>query len=90
MSATGSGALPIRSIEKPWGREQLPPPFDGTPGKRIGEIWFEPPLELPSLLVKYIFTSEKLSVQVHPNDDRRALPGMPTAAAAAARRSAGW
>lgn len=67
-----SGALPTRAVEKPWGREALPAPFSAPPGKRIGEIWFEPPPELPSLLVKYIFTSEKLSVQVHP-DDAQAL-----------------
>jgi mannose-6-phosphate isomerase len=36
----------------------------GTP---IGEAWFLSPRELP-LLVKWIFTSERLSVQVHPDD----------------------
>lgn len=60
--------LPIRSVEKPWGRDRLPAPFTAPDGARIGEIWFEPPPELPSVLVKYIFTSEKLSVQVHPTD----------------------
>jgi mannose-6-phosphate isomerase len=60
--------LPIRTVEKPWGRDALPAPFVAPDGKRIGEIWFEPPPELPSVLVKYIFTSEKLSVQVHPTD----------------------
>lgn len=64
--------MPTRTVEKPWGRDILPPPFSAPAGKRIGEIWFEPPPELPSLLVKYIFTSEKLSVQVHP-DDAQAL-----------------
>jgi mannose-6-phosphate isomerase len=34
-----------------------------------------PPPELPSLLVKYIFTSEKLSVQVHPSDAQAAAMG---------------
>lgn len=58
--------LETRSVEKVWGREQLPPPFSAPTGKRIGEIWFEPPAELPELLGKYLFTSEKLSVQVHP------------------------
>jgi mannose-6-phosphate isomerase len=33
-----------------------------------GEVWFEGPANLP-LLVKYIFTTAKLSVQVHPDDD---------------------
>ncbi len=64
--------LPIREVEKVWGMDVLPAPFAAPPGVRIGEIWFEPPAELPSLLVKYIFTSEKLSVQVHP-DDAQAL-----------------
>ncbi|MCB2061449.1 MAG: class I mannose-6-phosphate isomerase [Novosphingobium sp.] len=68
-----SGALRTRQVEKPWGRDVLPAPFVDVPGKRIGEIWFEPPPELSRLLVKYIFTSEKLSVQVHPSDDQ--LPG---------------
>ena len=59
--------LRARQVEKPWGREALPPPFGDTGGRRIGEIWFEGPGDLP-LLAKYIFTSEKLSVQVHPDD----------------------
>ncbi len=63
-----SPLLPTRMVEKPWGRDALPAPFAAPPGQRIGEIWFEPPPELPQLLVKYIFTSEKLSVQVHPSD----------------------
>ena len=60
--------LPTRLVEKVWGRDVLPEPFLAPPGKRIGEIWFEPPAELPELLVKYLFTSEKLSVQVHPSN----------------------
>ena len=45
-------------------------PFSERQIGTIGEIWFEHPAgkELP-LLMKYIFTSEKLSVQVHPNDE---------------------
>ena len=66
-----SGGLTTRTVEKPWGQGVLPAPFVDVPGKRIGEIWFEPPPELPQLLVKYIFTSEKLSVQVHPSDVQR-------------------
>jgi len=61
-------------VEKVWGREVLPAPFAAPPGTRIGEIWFEPPAELPQVLVKYLFTSEKLSVQVHPSD-ATARPG---------------
>lgn len=69
-----SRALPTRMVEKPWGRDRLPSPFRAPTGKRIGEIWFEPPPELGALLVKYLFTSEKLSVQVHPSD-AEAPPG---------------
>lgn len=64
--------LETRSVEKPWGRDTLPPPFLSPAGKRIGEIWFVPPPELDRLLVKYIFTSDKLSVQVHPSDEQAA------------------
>jgi mannose-6-phosphate isomerase len=59
-----------RRVEKPWGRTNLPPTFGGgTAQERIGEIWFEHPSggDLP-LLVKYILTSERLSIQVHPDD----------------------
>lgn len=57
------------AVEKPWGRTSLPAPFDTMRGRRIGEIWFPGPegKRLP-LLIKYLFTSEKLSVQVHPSD----------------------
>jgi mannose-6-phosphate isomerase len=58
------------SVEKPWGVTTLPPPFTAAPGRRVGEIWFAPPPACP-LLVKYLFTSERLSIQVHP-DDRQA------------------
>lgn len=58
--------LQTKSVEKVWGRDTLPAPFSAPDGKRIGEIWFEPPEELDDLLGKYLFTSEKLSVQVHP------------------------
>jgi mannose-6-phosphate isomerase len=71
-----SAALSIREVEKPWGRDILPPPFAAPAGKRIGEIWFEPPPELPQLLVKYIFTSEALSVQVHPSDAETEAKGL--------------
>lgn len=71
-----SRVLPTRSVEKPWGRDTLPAPFAVPAGTRIGEIWFEPPPELPQLLVKYIFTSEKLSVQVHPSDTETGAKGL--------------
>lgn len=68
--------LPVRQVEKPWGRHQLPAPFQSSPDSRIGEIWFEPPAELDGLLVKYIFTSEALSVQVHPSDAQTQAAGL--------------
>ncbi len=60
--------LPALMVERPWGRESLPAPFVAPEGQRIGEIWFDPPAALDQLLVKYIFTSQGLSVQVHPSD----------------------
>jgi len=63
-------------VEKPWGRTQLPRPFDPAPGKRIGEVWFTGSTDEP-LLVKYIFTSERLSIQVHPNDQQARQRGLP-------------
>jgi mannose-6-phosphate isomerase len=68
--------LETRTVEKPWGQGRLPAPFVTPPGKRIGEIWFEPPDDLPQLLVKYLFTSEKLSVQVHPSDAQTEAAGL--------------
>lgn len=59
--------LNARFVEKPWGREKLGFGFSVPWGTRIGELWFEGRSDLP-LLVKYLFTSEKLSIQVHPSD----------------------
>ena len=68
-----------RAVEKIWGRRDLPPPFGPIPpdAEPVGEIWFEGAPD-DALLVKYLFTSEKLSVQVHPDDEsarRRGLAG---------------
>ncbi len=71
-----TAALPTRQVEKPWGKDVLPAPFAAAEGQRIGEIWFEPPPALPQLLVKYIFTSEALSVQVHPSDAQTIAKGL--------------
>ena len=79
MAAAISPALPVRLVEKPWGVEVLPAPFAGDPrgaGRRIGEIWFEPPAAVPELLLKYIFSSDKLSVQVHPSDAQTLAQGL--------------
>jgi mannose-6-phosphate isomerase len=69
--------LDRRYVEKPWGRTDLPPTFGAPAGERIGEVWFVGPSDAP-LLAKYLFTSERLSVQVHPDDEqarRRGLAG---------------
>src|SRR5690348_10657369 len=52
--------------EKVWGRTRLAPWFPDPP-EPVGEAWYLADRELP-LLVKLIFTSERLSVQVHPDD----------------------
>lgn len=67
--------LPIRTVEKVWGRDALPAPFVAPEGRRIGEIRFEPPPQMPELLVKYLFTSDKLSVQCHPNSRQAEAAG---------------
>lgn len=71
-----SALLPTREVAKPWGREWLPAPFDVAKPDKVGEVWFEPPAALPELLVKYIFTSEALSVQVHPSDAQTEAAGL--------------
>jgi mannose-6-phosphate isomerase len=56
--------LPTRFLEKVWGATDLSPWYPSS-GKKIGEVWFEAYLPL---LIKFVFTSERLSVQVHPDD----------------------
>jgi mannose-6-phosphate isomerase len=67
--------LSTRLVEKPWGRSELPAMFAAASGERIGEVWFTAAEELP-LLAKYIFTSERLSIQVHPNDEQARRRGL--------------
>ncbi len=65
-------------VEKPWGRTTLWPGFDNGDGARIGEIWFDAPAGTdPALMVKYLFTSERLSIQVHPDDASAQAVGVP-------------
>lgn len=77
--AQAAHVLATRAVEKVWGRTVLPEPFETevrkvvSPGEPVGEIWFASPAELDQILVKYLFTSDKLSVQVHPSD-AQALP----------------
>lgn len=53
-------------VERVWGRTDLTPLF-GPQEKKIGEVWFPLADSFP-LLVKFLFTDERLSVQVHPDD----------------------
>jgi mannose-6-phosphate isomerase len=52
--------------EKVWGRKRLSPWFPDSEIP-IGEAWYLGDRDLP-LLVKLLFTSEALSLQVHPDD----------------------
>ncbi len=66
------------SVEKPWGRHILGAGFPDVPADRppVGEIWFDTPpgVDAP-LMVKYLFTSERLSIQVHPSDKQARASG---------------
>ncbi len=73
-------ALTNHRVEKPWGRRDLAPLFDDQPADKppVGEIWYDDPSGTPrELLVKYLFTSERLSVQVHPDDRAAQARGLP-------------
>jgi mannose-6-phosphate isomerase len=65
-------------VEKPWGRLILGAGFADVAegGNPVGEIWFDTPpgIDAP-LMVKYLFTSERLSIQVHPNDAQARAAG---------------
>lgn len=61
-----------RNVPKPWGAKDLRPwnSHHGE-GDAIGEVWFERAERETSacaLLLKVLFTSEPLSIQVHPGD----------------------
>ncbi len=60
--------LTPRFLEKVWGSHQLSPWFPDSP-VLIGEVWLEGPRGEPlPLLIKFLFTTDRLSVQVHPGD----------------------
>lgn len=72
--------LATHRVEKPWGRHTLYPGFadPAADGEPVGEVWFQTPgNSTPDLLIKHLFTSEKLSVQVHPNDEQAQAVGLP-------------
>jgi mannose-6-phosphate isomerase len=71
----------VRVVHKPWGVRDLQPwsSLDGS-GDAIGELWFERAGEhaqASTLLLKLLFTSEPLSIQVHPDDTFARAMGMP-------------
>jgi len=71
----------VRVIHKPWGVSDLQPwsNIDGS-GDAVGELWFERAdnnAPTPALLLKLLFTSEPLSIQVHPDDTYARAMGMP-------------
>jgi mannose-6-phosphate isomerase len=71
----------VRAVHKPWGMSNLQPwsQIDGR-GDAVGELWFERADEhapTPALLLKLLFTSEPLSIQVHPDDTFARAMGMP-------------
>lgn len=69
--------LDTKRVVKPWGRSEIGA-FPNPGQEQVGEIWFDGPEgRHPPLLVKYIFTSEKLSIQVHPTDAQAHAAGLP-------------
>lgn len=61
--------LQPKFVPKPWGSTRLEPWYPNSE-ERIGEVWFE-----SSLLIKLLFTSGRLSVQVHPDDAQAVQAG---------------
>lgn len=64
--------IPPRPVERVWGALNLEPWFSRTNlridhDRPIGEVWFEG-AQTP-ILVKFLFTTEDLSIQVHPGDE---------------------
>lgn len=51
-----------------WGSPETEPWLRNPQRRRIGEIWFPASDSVP-ILVKLLFTSDNLSVQVHPQDE---------------------
>ena len=71
----------VQVVRKPWGVADLNPwsSSDGS-GDAIGELWFQRPDKnalIPTLLLKLLFTSEPLSIQVHPDDAFARSTGLP-------------
>jgi mannose-6-phosphate isomerase len=71
-----------QAVPKPWGVKDLSPWSDALPrSKAIGEIRYErsdSAAIAPSLLLKLLFTSQPLSIQVHPDDKFARSIGLPS------------
>lgn len=59
--------LETDAYEKIWGTAHTGPWHANPAGIAIGEVWFR--TREVKLLIKFLFTAEKLSVQVHPGDE---------------------
>lgn len=70
--------LTTKIVDKPWGRCGIDPRFGVDADRQVGEIWFEPPAGRDlDVMVKYLFTTERLSIQVHPDDETARKRGHP-------------
>jgi mannose-6-phosphate isomerase len=71
----------VQVVRKPWGVADLHP-WSGVDGSNdpVGELWFQRTdrsATIPALLLKLLFTSEPLSIQVHPDDAFAHTIGLP-------------
>jgi mannose-6-phosphate isomerase len=71
----------VQVVRKPWGVADLRP-WSGIDGScdAIGELWYQrvdKNAPIPALLLKLLFTSEPLSIQVHPDDEFARSIGLP-------------
>src|SRR3984893_2189012 len=70
----------VQVVRKPWGVADLHP-WSSVDGSRdaVGELWFHRPDQaapVSALLLKLLFTSAPLSIQVHPDDAFARLMGL--------------
>jgi mannose-6-phosphate isomerase len=77
----------VQVVRKPWGVADLHP-WSSVDGSRdaVGELWFQrADISAPvsTLLFKLLFTSEPLSIQVHPDDTFARSIGLPNGKAEA-------
>jgi mannose-6-phosphate isomerase len=71
----------VQVVRKPWGVADLHPWSSiDVSGDPVGELWFQRAdkiAPIPTLLLKLLFTSEPLSIQVHPDDEFARSIGLP-------------